>query len=111
MDINIYKELIRLIENHCQWAVVDDRLYENDENQCDVNKVKPAKALFVKFKVGNQISENKDALPIWEWNLEKALVVLESDNNFKHRVKMHACTPDDADHWLQIAVFGTIIFK
>lgn len=25
--------------------------------------------------------------------------------------KMHACTPDDADKWLQIAVFGNIIFK
>lgn len=25
--------------------------------------------------------------------------------------KMHAYPPDDADKWLQIAVFGNIIFK
>lgn len=108
MDINIYKELIELINHHCQWAIVDDKLY-NDENS--TNKVNQTKALFVKFRVDNAIPEKQDILPIWEWNLEKALIILESDNNFKHRVKMHACTPEDADHWLQIAVFGTIIFK
>ena len=111
MDITIYKELIQLINTHCQWAIVDDKLYDNDDYQYSTNRVKQAKALFVKFRIGNQTTDNKDALPIWEWNLEKALIILESDNNFKHRVKMHACTPTDADHWLQIAVFGNIIFK
>lgn len=111
MDITIYKELLQLINNHCQWAIVDDKLYDNGEDQYNINKAKPAKALFVRFRIGNKMTKKEDALPIWEWNLEKALVILESDNNFKHRVKMHACTPDDADQWLQIAVFGTIIFK
>lgn len=111
MDITIYKELIELIKNHCQWAIVDDKLYENDESQYNANTPKQSKALFVKFRIGDQTTQHKEAVPIWEWNLERALVILETDNNFKHRVKMHACTPDDADHWLQIAVFGNIIFK
>lgn len=111
MDITIYKELIQLINKHCQWAIVEDKLYNNDEEQYITSKAKPAKALFVRFRIDNKMTSKEDALPIWEWNLEKALVVLESDINFKHRVKMHACTPDDADHWLQIAVFGIIIFK
>lgn len=110
MDITTYKELIELINHHCQWAIVDDKLYD-DENQYNTNKATQTKALFVKFRVNNTTSEKQDVLPIWEWNLEKALIILESDSNFKHRVKMHACTPDDADQWLQIAVFGTIIFK
>lgn len=111
MDITIYKELIKLINSHCQWAIVEDKLYENDNSLYNTHKTNPAKALFVRFRIGNQITESKNMLPIWEWNLEKALVILETDVNFKHRVKMHACTPDDADRWLQIAVFGNIIFK
>lgn len=110
MDITVYKELIELINRHCQWAIVDDKLYD-DEDQYNTNKVTHSKALFVRFRVSNPTSKKQEALPIWEWNLEKALIILESDSNFRHRVKMHACTPDDADHWLQIAVFGTIIFK
>lgn len=111
MDIIIYKELIELINNHCQWAMVDDKLYGNNENQYSTDNVNRAKALYVRFRIGNKITPDKDAVPIWEWNLEKALYVLESDSKFKHRVKMHACTPEDANHWLQIAVFGNIIFK
>lgn len=111
MDTTIYKELIELIHNNCQWAIVEDKLYKNDENQDSTIGTRQTKALFVKFRIGNQTIENKEMLPIWEWNLEKALVILQSDSNFKHRIKMHACTPDDADKWLQIAVFGNIIFK
>lgn len=111
MDITIYKELIELVKQYCQWAIVEDKLYENEEQQYDINKPKQSRALFVQFRIGNQMTESKDAIPIWEWKLEKALVLLESDIHFKNRVKMHACTPDDADKWLQIAVFGNIIFK
>ena len=111
MNIDIYKELIKLINNHCQWAIVVNNLYPNKEYQYSrYNKKKP-KALYTKFRIGSLVAENKDTVPIWEWKLEKSLSILESDNDFKHRVQMHACTPDDADHWLQIAVFGNILFK
>ncbi len=111
MNISIYKELIELIHNYCQWAIVEDKLFKDNGNQYGTIETRQTKTLFVKFKIGNQTMKSEEALPIWEWNLEKALVILQSDNNFKHRVKMHACTPDDADKWLQIAVFGNIIFK
>lgn len=33
MNIDIYKELIELINNHCQWAIVENNLYPNKEYQ------------------------------------------------------------------------------
>ncbi|MCD7940612.1 MAG: hypothetical protein LUH50_11460 [Bacteroides intestinalis] len=112
MDITIYKEFIDLINKHCHWAVVDDYLYKiNTENQYDINTMRHPKSLLVRFRNGSHITDNKNALPIQEWALEKALLFLETDINFRHRMKMHACTPDDADQWLQIAVFGNIMFK
>lgn len=111
MDIIIYKELINLIKNNCKWAIVEDKLYENENELQNSYKINSTKALLVRFRIDNGVAESKNTLPIWEWNLEKALLLLETDKNFKHRVKMHACTPEDADRWLQIAVFGNIIFK
>lgn len=110
MDITIYKELLYLINEHCNWAVVEDKLYENNSDNKYSAKRLP-KALFVKFRTENQIAGEQNMLPICEWNLDKAFTMMETDIKFKHRVKMHACTPKDADHWLQIAVFGNIMLK
>lgn len=112
MDITIYQEFIDLINKHCHWAVVDDYLYKlNTENQYSTNDMLYPRGLIVRFRSGNHITDNKNGLLIQEWALEKALLFLETDINFRYRVKMHACTPDDADQWLQIAVFGNIMFK
>lgn len=110
MDNIIYKELIDLINGHCNWAVVEDKLCINNSDNKYSTKHLP-RALVVKFRTENQTSNQQNMLPISEWNLDKAFAMMETDIKFKHRVKMHACTPMDADHWLQIAVFGNIILK
>lgn len=110
MDIIIYNEFIKLINEHCNWAVIEDKLYINNSDNKYSTKHLP-RALFVKFRTESQIANEQNMLPISEWNLDKAFAMMETDIKFKHRVKMHACTPIDADHWLQIAVFGNIMLK
>ena len=110
MDIILYREFIDLINEHCNWAAVEDKLYIDNSDNKYSTKHSP-RALFVKFRTENQIASEQNILPISEWNLNKAFTMMETDIKFKHRVKMHACTPIDADYWLQIAVFGNIMLK
>lgn len=110
MDITIYKELIDLINKHCNWAIVEDKLDKNHDGS-DYFTIHSPKTLLVRFCTENRITSDQNMLQVWEWNMEKAITIMETDIKFKHRVKMHACTPSDADQWLQIAVFGNIILK
>ena len=109
MNNTEYKDLIELINQHSQWATIVNEWNENkSNNSLSTNQLKE---LQIKFRIENQTKNSDNIISIWEWDLQRALIAMEVDIKFKHRRKMHACTPDDADQWLQIAVFGYIIFK
>jgi hypothetical protein len=114
MNEIILKELLSLIDQYCSWAVIEE-MTENQKairNDIWMHHFSGHRILTVKFRFGEQVIHNADSPILREWNLAKALTIMETiDANFKKRINTHCCTPQDADHWLQIAVFGTVVFK
>lgn len=115
MDATTLYELLALIDKYCTWAVIEEGIFENNEiktiNLSNLQKEIP-KILIVRFRIGDTIADRASSLSIRNWNFEKSIYMMESISvKFKHRVKMHCCTPADADQWLQVAVFGNITFK
>jgi len=114
MDEVILQELLGLINQYCNWAAIKE-ITENQKairNDIWMHHFSDQRILAVRYRFGEQVISNGNPLLLREWNLTKALTIMESiDINFKKRINMHCCSPQDADQWLQVAVFGTVIFK